>query len=107
MKLFIDFFKQQVPKSSGEVPLYYRQSIRINDQLLAVYFFLSFILISWSTKSFCLPPIAFLALLLLKYSNQKIISVAPQSVALTPCWSAPGPAGMWSASAGSSAGSIC
>ena len=75
MKLFIDFFKQQVPKSSGEVPLYYRQSIRINDQLLAVYFFLSFILIFWSTKSFCWPPIAFLALLLLKYSNQKIISV--------------------------------
>lgn len=75
MKLFLDFFRQQVPKNTGEVPYYYRQSIRINDQMLAVYFFLSFVLISVATNCFYWPPIAFQALLLLKYFNQKKISV--------------------------------
>jgi len=75
MKLFLVFLRQQVPRGSGEIPDYYRQSIRINDQMLAVYFFLSFVLISWSAKSFSWPPIAFQALLLLKYFNQKKISV--------------------------------
>jgi len=75
MKLFLSFLRQQVPRCSGDVPEYYLQSIRINDQMLAVYFFLSFVLLSWSTKSFFWPPIAFQALLLLKYYNQKKISV--------------------------------
>ena len=35
MKLFLNFLRQQVPKSGSEVPFYYQQSIRINDQMLA------------------------------------------------------------------------
>ena len=75
MKLFLNFLRQQVPKSGGEVPYYYQQSIRINDQMLAFYFFLSFVLISWATKQFFWLPIAFQVLLLLKLYYQKKLSV--------------------------------
>jgi len=75
MKLFLDFFRQQVPKNNGEIPYYYQQSIRINDQMLAVYFILSFVLLSWATRSFYWPAVIFGALLLLKHFNQKHLSV--------------------------------
>ena len=75
MKLFLNFLRQQVPKSGGEVPYYYQQSIRINDQMLAIYFFLSFVLISWSTQRFFWLPIVFQCLLLLKLYYQKKLSV--------------------------------
>ena len=75
MKVFLNFLRQQVPKSGGEVPYYYQQSIRINDVMLAVYFFLSFLLISWETRRFLWLPVLFLAFLLLKLYFQKSLSV--------------------------------
>ena len=69
MKLFLNFLRQQVPKSGGEVPYYYQQSIRINDQMLAIYFFLSFVLISCSTQRFFWLPIVFQGLLLLTHKS--------------------------------------
>lgn len=83
MKLFLNFLRQQVPKSGGEVPFYYQQSIRINDQMLAIYLFLSFLLISWATRRFFWLPILFQGLLLLKLYFQKRISVRLSLLAYT------------------------
>lgn len=74
MKLFLDFFRQEVPKSSRKTFFYYRQSMRLNDQMMAIYFFISFVLISWATKRLLWPPVAFQAALLLKFFNSDKIS---------------------------------
>ncbi len=83
LKLFLSFLRQQVPKSGGEIPYYYQQSIRINDQMLAVYFFLSFVLISWASRQFFFLPILFQLLLLLKLYFQKKLSVRLSLLAYT------------------------
>jgi diguanylate cyclase (GGDEF) domain len=67
MKLFVDFFRQKVPKGSRETLCYYWQSVRLNDQMLVLYFLISFLVISWSTKRLLWPPVVFQAVLLLKY----------------------------------------
>ena len=73
MKLFLDFFRQEVPKNSGQTPLYYRQTMRLNDEMLSIYFFVSFVLISLTTKKLLWPPIVFqAALLLILFKSNKI-----------------------------------
>ena len=74
MKLFLDFFRQEVPKNSGKTSYYYRQSMRLTDQMLAIYFFASFVLISLTSKHLFWPPILFQAALLLKYFKSNHIT---------------------------------
>ena len=74
MKLFLDFFRQEVPKNSGSTFLYYRQSVRLNDRMLTIYFFVSFVLVSWAAKRLFWPPVLFQAALLLKYYRLEHIS---------------------------------
>lgn len=74
MKLFLDFFRQEVPKNSGKTFYYYRQSMRVTDQMLAIYFFVSFMLISAASKRLFWLPILFQAALLLKYFKSDHIS---------------------------------
>jgi diguanylate cyclase (GGDEF)-like protein len=63
-----------VPKNSGKTFLYYRQSVRLNDQMLAIYFFVSFVLVSVAAKRLFWLPILFQAALLLKYYRSEHIS---------------------------------
>ena len=74
MKLFLDFFRQEVPKSNSKTLCYYRQSMRLNDRMLAVYFFISFLLLSWATRRFFWPPIVFLIPLLFTLQNTEKLS---------------------------------
>ena len=74
MKLFLDFFRQEVPKNSRKTFYYYRQSVRLTDQMLEVYFFISFVLVSISSKHLFWPPVLFQAALLLKYIKSDQIS---------------------------------
>lgn len=66
MKLFLDFFRQAVPKNTRQPLFYYRQSMRLTDQMLAVYFFLSFLVITCSVRRLFWVPIVLQALQLLK-----------------------------------------
>jgi predicted signal transduction protein with EAL and GGDEF domain len=75
MKLFVDFFRQKVPKGRQETMGFYWQAIKLNDQMLVIYFLISFLLISWSTKRLFWPPIAFMAALLFKYYKMDKMSV--------------------------------
>ena len=73
MKLFLDFFHQEVPKNSTKMLRYYRKSMRLTDQMLAVYYSISFVVLSCVTKCFFWPPLVFLVPLLLKlYKTDKI-----------------------------------
>ena len=74
MKLFLDFLRQKVPKSSRKTFYYYRQSTRLTDQMLAIYFFASIVLISIVSKHLFWPSILFPAALLLKYYGSDHIS---------------------------------
>ena len=74
MRLFLDFFRQKVPSNSSKTFLYYRLSVRLNDQMLAIYFFASFVLISAAAKRLFLLPILFQAALLTKYYRSEHIS---------------------------------
>ena len=74
MKLFLDFFRQEVPKNSRKTFYYYRQSMRLTDQMLSIYFFISFVLISFAAKHLFWPPILFQAALLLKLFKSNHIS---------------------------------
>jgi len=72
MKHLFAFFRQEVPKDTGETQ-YYRASMKLTDQLLAFYFFLSFVLILVAVKRFLWFPLVILAALLLKiYFSEKI-----------------------------------
>ncbi len=75
MNVFLDFFRQEVPKSGGETPFYYQQSVKLNDWMLAIYFFVSCFALSAATGAFCWPPAVFLAVLLLKYYFSPKLSV--------------------------------
>lgn len=75
MKLFLNFFRQKVPKSGGETPYYYQQSVKLNDRMISIYFLVSCAMLSWSIGRFCWPPAAFLAVLLLKSYYANSISV--------------------------------
>ena len=66
MKLLFDFFRQEVPKNTKQMLYYYRQSVRLADRMLAVYFLLSILLIFWAAKQFFWLPVAILTVLLLK-----------------------------------------
>lgn len=74
MKLFLDFLRQEVPKNSRKTFYYYRQSMRLTDQMLSIYFFISFVLISIATKHLFWPPVLFQAALLLKLFKSNHIS---------------------------------
>jgi len=63
MKQLLEFFRQDVPKDSHETN-YYHQSMKLTDQLLAIYFFLAFAVISWATRQLLLFPLAVEAVLL-------------------------------------------
>ena len=87
MNLFLDFFRQNVPKNSGKTFLYYRQSVRLNDQILAIYFFVSFMLVSAAAKRLFWPPVLFQAALLLKYYRSEHISAVSTCSLCWCCWS--------------------
>ena len=74
MKLFLDFFRQVVPKNTKETLLYYQQSIKLADRMLFVYLLLSAVLIFWSAKQFFFQPVILLAVLLLKIIRVERIS---------------------------------
>ena len=38
MSILSDFFRQEVPKSGGAMPAYYRRALFISEAILAVYF---------------------------------------------------------------------
>ena len=63
MKKLFEFFRQDVPKDRGEIN-YYHQSMKLTDQLLAIYFFLSFVMIFWATKRLMWFPLMVEAALL-------------------------------------------
>lgn len=66
MKLFLDFFRQKVPKNTKDTRCYYQQSMKINDQMLVIYFVVSFLLVSFAAKRLFWAPLVLLAALLFK-----------------------------------------
>ena len=66
MKLFLDFFRQKVPKNTKDTRCYYQQSMKLNDQMLVIYFVVSFLLFSFAAKRLFWPPLVLLAALLFK-----------------------------------------
>ena len=73
MILFLEFFRQKVPKNTRDTRSYYQHAVKLNDQMLAIYFVVSFLLVSYVAKRLFWPPIVFLAVLLFKlYSIDKI-----------------------------------
>ncbi len=66
MKLFLDYFRQAVPKNTKQTLSYYRHSVLIADRMLAIYFAFSILLVFWSTKQFFWLPILIFGVLLFK-----------------------------------------
>ena len=75
MKLFLDFFRQEVPKNRGKTFYYYQQSIRLTDQMLVIYFFVSFLVVSVAAKRLFWPPVVLQAALLLKHFRSERLSI--------------------------------
>ena len=90
MKLFLDFFRQEVPKNTRNPLFYYRQSVRLADRMLAVYFIISLLLVFLTVKQFFWLPTLLLGLLLIKlfHSDQLSARVNLLLVTLLVCaWS--------------------
>ena len=75
MSVFLNFFRQQVPKTGEETPYYYQESVKLNDRMLAIYLLISFVVLSVSIRHICWPPAIFLALIVLKSYYAGSISV--------------------------------
>ena len=89
MKLFLDFFRQEVPKNRGKTFYYYQQSIRLTDQMLVIYFFVSFLVVSVAAKRLFWPPVVLQAALLLKHFRSERLSARLNLLAdavIICCW---------------------
>lgn len=69
MDYLSDFLKQKAPRAGREMPVYYRRALIIVEQLLAVYFPISFLLFAWANQRWVYTPLAMLALTVLCIAN--------------------------------------
>lgn len=58
MSFLIDFFRQEVPKSSRDMPDYYRKALLISEVILIIYFAASMVLILLTTHQWEWMPFA-------------------------------------------------
>ena len=61
MSFLVDFLHQEVPKSSGKMPAYYRKALYISEVILAAYFLASLVLLLITTGAWLWPPALILA----------------------------------------------
>lgn len=71
MKYLKDFFNQKVPKAGTEMPAYYRGALITSEKILAVYYILSFFLISQACHHWQIMPLVMLAAVLVILLNIK------------------------------------
>ena len=74
MRILSDFFRQEVPKSGGTTPAYYRRAMFISEAILAVYFLAGAILSIRAAGAWLWSPVVLLAGIVLLLVNIDRIS---------------------------------
>ena len=75
MKYLMNFFRQSVPKSSTEMPGYFRSALVISEEILAAYLLISEILIFWRIGKIEILPIVLFAIMLFSILETKKLSM--------------------------------
>ena len=83
MEYLLNFFRQKVPKSGMEMPGYFRSALVASEKMLAVYYFLTAILIYWRVEKLEILPIIMLGLMILFVVNTYKMSMRMNITAFT------------------------